>query len=570
MQVDFISNILNPLIEAVKNSPYIVYIKDEHDNFIYFNETVEKLLCVNLDSDHEPGSKEKEIYDNLFANDVHLLEGETLACSSRVYFLGGDDKNQNSTSPLNNPRCFHFTKCPIIAEDEAQTRYILGFGIEITNWLVEEKTLNFFKKIIDSMTDAVILTDVDYPYAVRYVNRAFEKNTGYAFSEVKGKSPTEVLGKLDSGIEKLRRDEFNSKLKQRRICDVVLTNYKKDGTPYASHIKVIPLFHSNNETPDYFIGIQRDITEKLVLEAGSKRKSAKLNALFNGTSNYLWLLDKSGVIDEMNLAARIAGKYIEKTTTLQLRFDQGRWWKANAESQIVATNFIDKVLATGKKQHLNVEFLNSVDEVLYVRLVGTPFRTSEGEIDYVVVEATDITEVQKEKQKAESIARGVIETHRVLKEENADEVVRQWQKSELDGESLERVVRMETTLFESMQPKVERLDAAVHDPETGLVVRLQDMSEVVNSIDKKLDKSESFFATMAVVGKVPRFLRRPVVKWFLLIVLGAGTVNVLESTGSRIFELFRFVGNEVEDVQEQQMQEQEIIEPSEPTSDVVP
>jgi PAS domain S-box-containing protein len=528
----FINSIIDPLLKSINTSNYLIYIKDVNDNFIYINDSAKRILNVNLDElrnkNFVEGSKEKLIYDNLFANDLKLLESQ--ACTSRVYFIGKDD------DPLSENSSFHFTKCPIVGEDG--NPYLLGFGVDVTNWLVEEKTLNFFKTMLDSMTDSVMLTDPKYPYAIRYVNKAFEKLSGHTREESLGKSPTEILRKLDS--EAARREKFNARISKHEICDTVLTNFRADGTEFKSHLRIIPLFHSNTEFPDYLMGIQRDITGTLRTKEQSRQKTQKLEALFNGTSNFLWLLDGRGNIEHMNLTARVSGKYV-KQEAFPVQFKDGRWWKANTETQVVIEELISKLYSTGKKQSIRSDLLNSVDDVVRVRIIATPYRNNLGNIGYVVIEATDVTELEKEKEKAEAVARGVVSKNRHFDSSDPEDVVRQWQKSGLEGEELERVVRMETVVYEDVKPTVERLDEAVHDPKKGLIVGQNEIREAVLRIDKKMETTDSLFSTLKFASKIPAVFKSPIVKWSVIGLISIGTVDVLSNGANNLVRFLEFV-----------------------------
>jgi hypothetical protein len=59
-----------------------------------------------------------------------------------------------------------------------------------------------------------------------------------------------------------------------------------------------------------------------------------------------------------------------------------------------------------------------------------------------------------------------------------------------------------------------------------------------------MDKSESFFSTLNFFGKTASYVKRPVVKWFLVFVLGAGAFNFIDSAGTRLIGALRIVVEE--------------------------
>jgi PAS domain S-box-containing protein len=544
-----VDNFLNPIFAVIQDSPYIIYVKDSEENFVYINTEASKLLGKSASKLEEiktdnfvEGSKEKEAFLNIFENDHEVLGRESDACSSRVYFLDLKEHPGTISNPLNFSKCFFFVKCRLVGSQDGKV-YMLGLGIEITNFLVEHTTLGFFKTILNSMRDSVVLTDIYPPYRIRYVNSAFETLTGFAPDEAIGKAPTEVLKKLD--VEDFYRDTFNEKLRRHEACDVVLTNYRKDGTEYRSHISVIPLFHTNAESPDYFLGIQRNVTESIEQKFSLEKKTQKLEALFNGTTNYIWLLNNQGEIEQMNQAACVSGLCENsRVWGTEFEFVKGRWWKANKETRDLIKDFVEKIYETGKVQAVRTSLLLGDNSVIRLKLTATPHRSETGDINYVVVEGTDISELEKEKEKAEIIARGLVAD--VDQSSDPQYYVQQWQDSSLDGPELERIVKAETTLYSDVKPKVEELHKLIKDPEEGVIVTLNEVRKGVSGIAERMDKSESFFSTLDFFGKTASFVKRPVVKWFLVFVLGAGAFNFIDSAGTRLIDALRIVVEEFE------------------------
>lgn len=503
--------LLPPIIQAVEDSSFIVYIKDTKDNFIYLNASAVMAIGADLDTIKNKtfieGSKEKEIYDSLFANDIKILEkGEP---KSELYSIGKGD-------PLSKESTWHFTKQPIKGLDNND--YILGFGVEITNKLVENSTLNFFKDLLNHMTDSFVITEIEFPYRIRYANSAFLKLSGYShFSEVIGKSPTEVLQKFP--LEDKQRELFNKRLEKREICSVVFTNKNKNGKVFRSHLIVVPI------SDNYFMGIQRDITDSFVKNEAIRKKTSQLNAIFNSISSYLWLLSPDLNVLQMNRAAQIQGKYANTQYKIKpgLKFLDGRWWKSNKESHDKLAKTLQEVMRTGIKQEIITDFLNANDQVRKIRLTINPNRDPSGEVDYVVVDGADVTALEKEKRQFQQIANSSFSSHKV------DE----WKNMGLEGKELERVVRTESTV-EGLVPQVSDLTKLIKDPETGLVVRVGKIDGNIEKLVEKADSAESFLQMWGIARKVPIIVRNPVVKWLLVGLVSSIIVNNVGFTINKV------------------------------------
>lgn len=509
-----LNTILPSVIRAVETSSFVVYIKDSSDRFYYLNNAA----CLATHSDIETiknksfaeGSKEKDVYDSLFADDVKILrDGQP---KSELYSIGKGD-------PLSKESTWHFTKQPIQGLDGKD--YILGFGVEITNKLVENSTLNFFKELLNHMTDSFVITEIEYPYRIRYANKAFLKLSGHShFSEVIGKAPTEVLQKFP--LEDKQRELFNQRLEKREICSVVFTNKNKNGKVFKSHLIVIPI------SDNYFMGIQRDITDSFIKNEAIRKKTRQLNAIFNSISSYLWLLSPDLTVLQMNRAAQIQGKYANTQYKIKpgLKFLDGRWWKSNKESHDNLAKTLQEVMRKGAKQEIITDFLNASDQVRKIRLTINPNRDSDGVVDYVVIDGADVTALEKEKRQFQQIAKAQTNSFSSHK-------VDEWQQTGLEGKELERVVKTESTV-EVLVPQVSDLTKLIKDPETGLVVRVGKIDNNIEKLVEKANSAESFLQMWGIAKRVPAIVRNPVVKWLLVGLVSSIIVNNVGFTLNKV------------------------------------
>ena len=129
--------------------------------------------------------------------------------------------------------------------------------------------------ILDECVNGVTLADPDLDDApIVYANKAFEKLTGYSQEDIIGHNCRFLQGE---DRQQSARFEIAEAMKKHEGVEVTLRNYKKDGTLFHNHLKVIPLFDRKKRVI-YYLGVQYDITHKVNADNEIKSLSALLNA----------------------------------------------------------------------------------------------------------------------------------------------------------------------------------------------------------------------------------------------------------------------------------------------------
>lgn len=126
---------------------------------------------------------------------------------------------------------------------------------DVTEIAKQEEQIREMSLVAENTTNGVIISDKEG--RIKWVNKAFERTTGYSLTEVKGKFPRSFLhgAETDRKVE----SEIIELVKQKKgfIGDII--NYKKNGTPYWIHLN-LSLIIRNDEVANIVI-IQTDITE---------------------------------------------------------------------------------------------------------------------------------------------------------------------------------------------------------------------------------------------------------------------------------------------------------------------
>lgn len=129
--------------------------------------------------------------------------------------------------------------------------------------------------ILDECVNGVTLADPDLEDApIIYANKAFERLTGYSQDEIIGHNCRFLQGE---DRNQAARFQIAKAMKNHESVEVTLRNYKKDGTLFHNHLKIIPLFDKKQRVI-YYLGVQYDITQQVNADNEIKALTDLLNA----------------------------------------------------------------------------------------------------------------------------------------------------------------------------------------------------------------------------------------------------------------------------------------------------
>ncbi|MBS3963750.1 MAG: PAS domain-containing protein [Methylomonas sp.] len=131
--------------------------------------------------------------------------------------------------------------------------------------------------ILDECVNGVTLADPDLDDCpIIYANKSFEKLTGYGQNDVIGRNCRFLQG---ADREQPARYQLAEAIKNHVPAEVILRNYKKDGTLFHNHLKVTPLFDHKQQVI-YYLGIQYDVT----LQVNSAKEIELLTGIIDSMS----------------------------------------------------------------------------------------------------------------------------------------------------------------------------------------------------------------------------------------------------------------------------------------------
>ncbi|MEL6771817.1 MAG: PAS domain-containing protein [Bacteroidota bacterium] len=117
---------------------------------------------------------------------------------------------------------------------------------------------DIFKQALHTASNLVVLTDPNIPdNPIVWVNDYFCEFTGYDREEVVGRNCRFLQGE---DRQQLARQVLRDHVDTGEAANVVLRNYKKDGTLFYNDLHVSPVYDADGRLV-YFLGVQNDATD---------------------------------------------------------------------------------------------------------------------------------------------------------------------------------------------------------------------------------------------------------------------------------------------------------------------
>jgi len=223
--------------------------------------------------------------------------------------------------------------------------------------------------VADNTDNSVIITDKNG--LTEYINKGFERMTGYSLADLKGKKPGQLLQGPETDQATIKR--IHKKLADEKPFYEEILNYAKDGKTYWISLNINPVFNEKGEL-DKFIAVQANITQiKLeALDLGSKLEAIdKSNGVieFDTQGNVLTANDIFLNLMEYELP-EITGKHhslfmpsLEKDSEDYKAF----WKKLGSGSGFISGEF-RRVTKSGKEVWLKGNYNTVID------LAGRPHK----------------------------------------------------------------------------------------------------------------------------------------------------------------------------------------------------
>ncbi|MCD8523517.1 MAG: PAS domain-containing protein [Saccharospirillaceae bacterium] len=142
-------------------------------------------------------------------------------------------------------------------------------------------SLELLKKAVDASNDGIVIAEQEGDDNILiYVNKAFERLTGYRADEILYQDCRFLqAGDRDQdGLTAIR-----SAIADGKSSRVVLRNYRKDGSLFWNELSISPVYNDDDQLT-YYIGIQKDVTAQVEFEERALKAERALADLQAGLS----------------------------------------------------------------------------------------------------------------------------------------------------------------------------------------------------------------------------------------------------------------------------------------------
>ena len=285
----------------VENSADAITLLDENAVRIYAGPSTRRVL----------GYAEEEILGQSLLDDVHPEDrdplkavfaamlarpGETILCEYRMRHRDGSWRWIEGAGR-------NLLGTPSVGAVVVNSR-------DVTDRKDAEAALRKLSRAVDQTADQVVIMDRDG--RIEYLNHSFEEHSGYAASELLGRSIT----LLDS--EEQPPDFFAelwARVRTGLVFSGTFVNRRKDGSLYHVETTVTPLRDAGGEIT-HFLATGRDITERVRLEAEQQRLQRDVHKAalewrltFDAIESPVLVVEGPGRVARMNRAAQaLAGR----------------------------------------------------------------------------------------------------------------------------------------------------------------------------------------------------------------------------------------------------------------------
>lgn len=161
-------------------------------------------------------------------------------------------------------------------------------------------SLEAFRSAWDAVEDGIVITEAE-PLSlpgprILYVNPALERMTGYACTELIGRTPR-ILQGPDTDQEVCAY--MGKKLRAWEPVRATLKNYRKDGEPFFVELSITPVTNPDGWVT-HWISVQRDVTDAVLAKEQVEQQRQDLLSVMDNCGAGVFAVDENGIVTFAN------------------------------------------------------------------------------------------------------------------------------------------------------------------------------------------------------------------------------------------------------------------------------
>ncbi|TWT76791.1 Sensor protein FixL [Planctomycetes bacterium CA13] len=157
--------------------------------------------------------------------------------------------------------------------EDGRVLRVWGMCRDVTETREIEKQIRLRQAAIESTHDGFVIADATEPgFPLVFVNERFQQFTGYSEDEILGRNCRFLQG-ADTDPNTI--EAIRTALNEEERFQGELLNYRKDGTPFWSFLRISPV-HDRSGKLTHFVGMSTDITERVRTEELSQQQRDQL------------------------------------------------------------------------------------------------------------------------------------------------------------------------------------------------------------------------------------------------------------------------------------------------------
>lgn len=341
-----------------------VVVIDEHNKVTFFNRAAEKLWGYT--ADQVIGQNVKMLVPKVIqaAHDGYVDANRTTGKDKIV----GTSREVEIECADGSKRWGNLSLSKVILQGKI---VYTAFVKDVTKEVSQRERMRLLSLVADETDNSIIITDA--AGLIIYVNKGFEKMSGYRLEAVKGKKPGSFLQGRHTNSETI--EFIRQRLKARQPFFDEILNYDANGNPYWISLAINPVFDDKGNLVN-FISIQANITEvkEQSLEAAKRFEAIGRN---NGVGE--WGLDgkllSANEYIVQHLGHANEAELMAKARNLRQIITEAQYSKLQAGEQIIG----------------EFQILNKQDKPVYFHGTVCPIHNSEGEIRMYVSYGSDVS-----------------------------------------------------------------------------------------------------------------------------------------------------------------------------------